>query len=125
MANPASPGRRARTSALVGVRDHSLRDHGDVTGPPAARPWTLLTSHGRVLLLIAQNPDLRLRDIADAAGITERSAQGIVSDLEAAGYIEREKVGRRNTYRLHPEMPFRHPAEAGHSVGELLALFTA
>lgn len=125
MANLASPGHRARTSALVEASAHALRDHGGVSGPPSARPWTLLTSHGRVLLLIAQNPDLRLRDIADAAGITERSAQGIVTDLESAGYIEREKVGRRNTYRLHPEMPFRHPAEAGHSVGELLALFTA
>lgn len=104
----------------------SVREHEPVAGPSSTpRPWTLLTSHGRVLLLIAQNPELRLRDIAESAGITERSAQGIVSDLEEAGYIERERVGRRNSYRLHPEMPFRHPAESGHTVGELLALFTA
>lgn len=89
----------------------------------ATRPWTLLTSHGRVLLLIAQNPDVRLRDIAEQAGITERSAQTIVADLEHEGYVEKERHGRRNSYRLHPEMPFRHPAEAGHSVGELLGLF--
>ena len=89
------------------------------------RHWTLLTSHGRVLLLIAQNPDLRLRDIAEQAGITERSAQAIVADLEHEGYVEKERHGRRNSYRLHPEMPFRHPAESGHTVGELLALFTA
>lgn len=95
-----------------------------MAGTSAHRPWTLLTSHGRVLLLIAQEPDLRLRDIAERAGITERAAQGIVTDLEHAGYIERERVGRRNSYRLHPEMPFRHPAEAGHTVGELLELFT-
>lgn len=102
-----------------------VREHGAVTGSTSTpRPWTLLTSHGRVLLLIAQNPELRLRDIAESAGITERSAQGIVSDLEEAGYIERERVGRRNSYRLHPEMPFRHPAESGHTVGELLGLFT-
>ena len=88
------------------------------------RQWTLLTSHGRLLLLISQNPDSRLRDLADQAGITERSAQAIVADLEQAGYIEKERVGRRNIYRLHPEMPFRHPAEAGHTVGELLGLFT-
>jgi len=99
--------------------------HGAVASPqPSARPWTLLSSHGRVLLIIAQEPDLRLRDIAERAGITERSAQGIVSDLEHEGYIERERVGRRNAYRLHPEMPFRHPAESGHTVGELLGLFT-
>lgn len=89
------------------------------------RPWTLLTSHGRVLLLIAQNPDLRLRDIAEQAGITERSAQTIVADLEQEGYIEKERHGRRNSYRLHPEMPFRHPAESGHVVGELLDLFAS
>lgn len=106
--------------------DHPVGHDRAVTSASATpRPWTLLTSHGRVLLLIAQNPDFRLRDIAESAGITERSAQGIVSDLEAAGYIERERVGRRNSYRLHPEMPFRHPAESGHTVGELLALFTA
>ncbi|MGI9197830.1 MAG: helix-turn-helix transcriptional regulator [Candidatus Nanopelagicales bacterium] len=93
----------------------------DAPTPP--KSWTLLTSHGRVLLLVAQNPDMRLRDIADQAGITERSAQAIVADLEQEGYIEKERHGRRNSYRLHPEMPFRHPAEAGHTVGELLDLF--
>lgn len=87
------------------------------------KPWTLLTSHGRVLLLIARNPDLRIRDLAEMAGITERSAQAIVSDLEEVGYIDRVKVGRRNTYSLHPELPFRHPAEADHTVGELIDLF--
>ena len=91
------------------------QDHG--------KPWTLLTSHGRLLLLIAQNPEMRIRDLAESAGITERSVQAIVTDLEEAGYIERERVGRRNIYRLHPEMPFRHPAESGHTVGELLELF--
>lgn len=89
----------------------------------STRHWTLLSNHGRVLLLIAQNPELRLRDIAEQAGITERSAQAIVADLEHDGYVEKERHGRRNSYRLHPEMPFRHPAEAGHSVGQLLALF--
>ena len=88
-----------------------------------AKPWTLLTSHGRVLLLIAQNPDLRIRDLAELAGITERSAQAIVTDLEEVGYIDRQKVGRRNVYSLHPELPFRHPAEADHTVGELIDLF--
>lgn len=87
------------------------------------RGWTLLTNHGRVLLLIAQNPQVRLRDVALLAGITERSAQSIVTDLEAEGYLHREKVGRRNVYSVHPEKPFRHPAEAHHTVGELFDLF--
>ena len=87
------------------------------------RHWTLLTNHGRLLLLIARHPDARLRELAEQAGITERSAQGIVSDLERAGYIRKEKVGRRNTDQVNRGQPFRHPAEAGHSVGELLGLF--
>ena len=87
------------------------------------RHWTLLTNHGRLLLLIARHPDARLRELAEQAGITERAAQGIVSDLERAGYIRKEKVGRRNTYQVNRGQPFRHPAEAGHSVGELLGLF--
>ena len=87
------------------------------------RHWTLLTNHGRLLLLIARHPDARLRELAEQAGITERTAQGIVSDLERAGYIRKEKVGRRNTYQVNRGQPFRHPAEAGHSVGELLGLF--
>ncbi|MFN8168189.1 MAG: helix-turn-helix domain-containing protein [Candidatus Nanopelagicales bacterium] len=87
------------------------------------RSWTLLTNHGRVLLLIGRNTDARLRDLAAEAGITERAAQTIVGDLEAAGYVTRVREGRRNTYVLHPDQPFRHPAEADHEVGELLALF--
>ncbi len=91
-------------------------------GTPS-RSWTLLTNHGRLLLLIARNTDARLRDLAAEAGITERAAQTIVGDLEAAGYVTRIREGRRNTYVLHPGQPFRHPAEADHEVGELLDLF--
>ena len=92
-------------------------------GPAGPRGWTLLTNHGRLLLLIARNPDARLRDLAERAGITERAAQSIVHDLEDAGYVTKQREGRRNSYVLHPDRPFRHPAEAGHDVGELLALF--
>lgn len=87
------------------------------------RHWTLLTNHGRVLLLIAQQPELRIRDIADAAGITERTAQMIIADLEHAGYLDRERVGRRNAYSVNRAQPFRHQAESGHTVGELIDLF--
>jgi len=97
-------------------------DDGTAFEPPA-RTWTLLTNHGRVLLLIASQPDARLRDLAEQAGITERAAGSIVGDLEDAGYVTRSRTGRRNSYQVHPERPFRHPAEAGHRIGELLAVF--
>jgi DNA-binding MarR family transcriptional regulator len=87
------------------------------------RHWTLLTNHGRILLLIAQTPELRIRDLADAAGVTERTAQTIVTDLEHAGYIRRSREGRRNVYSVNRRQPFRHPAESGHRVGELIDLF--
>ena len=89
-----------------------------------ARPWTLLTNHGRVLLLIAQSPGLRIRELADLAGITERSAQMIVTDLQRAGYLTKTKVGRRNEYIVNEDQPFRHPAEAGHTIGELMSIFS-
>lgn len=82
--------------------------------------WTFLTNHAHVLLVIARDPNLRLRDIAELVGITERTAVGIVSDLEDEGYIRREKVGRRNRYTLNPDQPLRHPLESHHEVGELL-----
>jgi hypothetical protein len=85
-----------------------------------ARPWTFLTNHGHVLVCIAQDPAIRIRDIAERVGITLRTAQAIVGDLVDAGYISRTRVGRRNRYELHPELPLRHPLEREHEVGELL-----
>lgn len=97
-------------------------------GTPAdgepVRHWTFLTNHARVLLEIARNPQTRLRDMAAVAGITERAAQTIVTDLEAAGYLTRTRVGRRNHYTVDPSRRFRHPAEADHRIEGLLALFT-
>lgn len=90
---------------------------------PAGR-WTFLTNHARVLLKIAGDPEARLRDIAAMAHITERAAQGIVADLEAAGYLTRTRVGRRNHYTIHPTGTFRHPAESDYGIGGLLAVFT-
>jgi DNA-binding MarR family transcriptional regulator len=77
-----------------------------------------------VLLAIARDPTARLRDVADGIGITERAAQAIVADLEAAGYLRRERVGRRNRYTVNPTGRFRHPAEADRHIGDLLSLFT-
>lgn len=87
---------------------------------PSEVAWTFLTNHGHVLLAISADPTLRLRDIADIVGVTERTAVGIVSDLEEAGYIRREKLGRRNHYLLDPSRPLRHPSEAHHQIGDLL-----
>jgi hypothetical protein len=84
--------------------------------------WTLLTGHGHVLVEIARRPEARIRDIAAAAGITERTAQAIVADLEAAGYVTRARVGRRTRYTVNHDSLFRHPAQEGHRVGPFLVL---
>jgi DNA-binding MarR family transcriptional regulator len=84
--------------------------------------WTFLTNHGHVLVCLAQDPDVLLRDVAASIGITERSAQQIVADLERAGVIIRMRVGRRNRYLVRREESFRHPLEAGVTVGEFLDL---
>jgi DNA-binding MarR family transcriptional regulator len=84
--------------------------------------WTLLTGHGHVLVEIARNPEARIRDISAAAGITERTAQAIVSDLEAAGYITRTRIGRRTRYTVNQESLFRHSAQEGLRVGPFLDL---
>jgi MarR-like DNA-binding transcriptional regulator SgrR of sgrS sRNA len=76
------------------------------------RRWTFLTNHARVLLVIARDPDARLRAIAAACLITERAVQAIIADLEQAGYLHRQRVGRRNQYTLSLDQPLRHPAEA-------------
>jgi DNA-binding MarR family transcriptional regulator len=86
--------------------------------------WTFLTHHARVLLEIARDPDVRLRDIATSIGITERAVQGIVSDLHQAGYLTRERVGRRNRYSIDPEQRLRYPTEADIPVGALIDMFT-
>lgn len=84
--------------------------------------WTFLTNHAHALVCIARDPGLRLRDVADRVGVTERAAQRIVSDLVDGGYLERQKEGRRNTYRVRADRPLRHPVEDGHDIGEILAV---
>jgi predicted transcriptional regulator len=85
-------------------------------------PWTFLSNHGHVLLCIAQDPDVRGRDIATRVGVTERAAQRIVADLVEGGYITRVRVGRRNRYSVHGEQPLRHPVESHRTVRELVDL---
>jgi hypothetical protein len=84
--------------------------------------WSFLTSHARVLLCIAHDPGVRLRDIADRAGITERSAYGIVTDLTTAGYIVKHKDGRRNRYQIQAHLPLPEPASQQPAIGEVLTL---
>ena len=87
--------------------------------------WMLLTGHGRVLVEIARNPDARIRDISPVVGLTERTVQGIVADLESAGYLTRTRIGRRNRYTVNPDSPFRHRDQDGLPVGPLLDLLTS
>lgn len=82
--------------------------------------WTFLTNHAHVLLAIGRDPHVRLRDVAEQVGITERATQKIVADLVDAGYLSRTRRGRRNEYTVATDQPFRHPLEAGHRVDELL-----
>ncbi len=86
------------------------------------RRWTFLTNHARVLAALARDPNARLTQVATACQITERSAQRIVTDLEEAGYLRRQRLGRNTRYLVNRDGPFRHPAEAGLSIGALLEL---
>lgn len=100
----------------------------DSRTPSAARPprpqpsWTFLTNHAHVLIYLSGRPDALLREVAGAVGITERAVQTIVSDLEAAGALERTRVGRRNRYRVRGELHLRHPVEAHCTVADLLGM---
>jgi hypothetical protein len=84
--------------------------------------WSFLTNHARVLLFIARDPGARLRDIAASLGITERSAHGIVSDLAVAGYVVKQKDGRRNRYQVQAHVPWPETGTAAPTAGEVLAL---
>jgi hypothetical protein len=87
--------------------------------------WGFLTTHARVLLCIAHDPGARLRDIAASLGITERRAHGIVTDLTRAGYLIREKDGRRNRYQVQAHLLVPGPGTREPAVGEIVALFAA
>jgi predicted transcriptional regulator len=88
--------------------------------PPSC--WRFVTNHTQVLLCIARDPEVRLRDVADQVGITERAAQRILADLVEAGFVTRQRTGRRNLYAINRHLQMRHPAQFGHEIGELLEL---
>ncbi len=84
--------------------------------------WTFLSNHAHVLILLARQPDLRMRDLAERVGVTERAVQRIVAELAAEGYVDVQKSGRRNHYSVRPDQPLRHPVEEGATVGCLIDL---
>jgi DNA-binding IclR family transcriptional regulator len=84
--------------------------------------WTFLSHHAQVLLCIARDPDVRLREIASSVGITERAVQAIVNDLVAEGYVDRDRIGRRNHYSIHEDVPMRHRLQGDLDAGTLLRL---
>ena len=84
------------------------------------KTWTFLTNHAQVLLCLAATPDIRLRDVAEHVGITERATQRILAELIEAGYVKTTRVGRRNTYTIDRQHAMRHSAQHGHEIGALL-----
>jgi len=86
--------------------------------------WTFLSNHGRALLCIARDPDARLREIAVDVGITERSAYALVSDLADAGYVTKERDGRRNRYRIEEDLPLPELTDRELAIGEVLGVLT-
>lgn len=107
-------GKGSRSSATI---PDTMTDRKQA--PPT---WTFLSNHAHVLLCIGRDPEIRIRDIAQLVGITERAAQSIVTDLVDEGFVVRERVGRRNRYHLDPDRALRHPLEADHRIGELVDL---
>lgn len=93
------------------------------SGPPDRLPrWTFLSNHAHVLAILHSDPEIVLRQVAVEVGITERAVQRIIHELEEEGFIERERVGRRNHYRVFLDKPLRHPIEAHRTIGDLMKL---
>jgi DNA-binding IclR family transcriptional regulator len=88
------------------------------------KTWTFLTNHAQVLLCLAETPDVRLRDVAERVGITERATQRILAELIEAGYVKTERIGRRNRYTVDRKHAMRHSAQLGYQIGALLEALT-
>jgi hypothetical protein len=100
-------------------------DGGMEQAPGPRTGWTFLTNHARVLVQIARDPGVRVRDIAAHCLLTERAVQRIIADLEDGGYLTHTRLGRSNRYQVTATSPLRHPADAGPTVADLLALLAA
>ncbi len=95
-------------------------NESEASSKAVASSWDFLTNHAHVLLCVAKDPGIRLRDIAAAVGITERGAHKVLTELVNEGYVLRERHGRRNRYKVKPELPLRHPLVHDREVGDLL-----
>jgi predicted transcriptional regulator len=84
--------------------------------------WSFLTNHSHVLLCLAKDSTMRIRDIGEAVGITQRAVQKIINDLESEGYIKRKRQGRRNCYKINASLPLRHPVEEHRDIADLIKL---
>jgi DNA-binding IclR family transcriptional regulator len=91
-----------------------------MSSPGEHKTWTFLTNHAQVLLCLAESPDIRLRDVAERVGITERATQRILAELIESGYVKTERVGRRNRYTVDRHHAMRHTAQLGYEIGALL-----
>ncbi len=122
----ADSGRRRRGAGVVGQRTLVFQFwqliSRIVLPSLSVRVWSFFTNHARVLICIARDPGVRLRDLAAVLGVTERSAYGIVADLVEAGYVVKDKDGRRNRYRVEAELPLPEPIGRERTIGEVLAL---
>jgi len=121
-AGPASGVSATRTARRENPADRGRQEPQPASLPTGAGRWTFLTNHCHVMVVLSENPDIVLREVAVRVGITERAVQRIIADLEEAGFIEIQKVGRRNRYRIRSSQPLRHPIEAHHTIGDLIAL---
>ncbi len=120
-ADPSRPTRVAAKGTRIAAKSPRGAAKGPRGGGVTKASWTFLSNHSHVLICLSQNPEMRLRDVAAAVGITERAVQKIVMELEAGRVLTRQRVGRRNRYQLHTDLPLRHPIEAHRTVGHLLA----
>ena len=118
----ASSRKPARKSAKVASSRVAVLPAPEPAKESPGQQWTFLTNHSHVLVLLARNPTIVLREVALQVGITERAVQRIIADLEAGQIIEREKVGRRNQYSIRADQSLRHPIESHRTIGELLVL---
>ncbi len=106
------------------ITDHTTdRDPEPDRGGSAV--WTFLTNHAHVLICLHEDPHIRVRDIAERVGITQRAVQRIVTELEDGGVITRQREGRRNVYTVNHNRPLRHPVEAHRTVGDLIRMVDA
>ena len=112
--------------SVTNNRKIKMQEESNVrTGASEGKPWTFLTNHAHVLIVLYSQPNLALREVALQVGITERAVQRIVMELEEGGFVTRQKIGRKNHYQVSKHKPLRHPLEAHRKIGDLLNLIAS